>query len=293
MEKDWNCVSSSAITELPRFLGIVKGVDEIRGGALLQGHDTLVECVPPFEERVQKKKLIFARDFLGPLTNEGVPEGSNICLIGPPGVGKTIFCQNLADYFLREHGNCLYVTLDKAPNEVRNDFLELRTVFSEKDHNKRLVFVDGFSWLIGKSQEDYSIENLANLTELSIRIASASCDLAGPILLVFDSVSPLPVYNPENAVVKFLQLLLARMKDWRGIGVYVVQEGVHTSEFCNTLGYLVDGVFDMKLKEAERKIRRYFRIRSLKFTSHDTRWIPFTIQANRGFKLSIGEGETR
>jgi len=120
---------------------------------------------------------------------------------------------------------------------------------------------------------------------LSIRIASAACDLASPILLIFDSVSPLPVYNPENVVVKFLQLLLARVKDWKGIGVYVVQEGVHSGEFCNTLGYLVDGIFDMKMKEERGKITRYFRIRSLKFTSHETKWIPFIIQADRKFKL--------
>jgi KaiC/GvpD/RAD55 family RecA-like ATPase len=283
-------VPSSAVTELPRFPATAKSVDEILSGALLQEHGMLVQGAPRFEETVQERKLIFSPDFLGPLINEGVPGGSNICLIGPPGVGKTIFCQNLADYFLRKGGNCLYVTLDKAPDDVKNDFQELRTDFSEKDHKKRLVFVDGFSWLIGKSQEDYRIENLANLTELSIRIASASCDLAGPILLIFDSVSPLPVYNPENVVVKFLQLLLARIKDWRGMGVYVVQEGVHTNEFCNTLGYLVDGVFDMKMKEEKGKIRRYFRIRSLKFTSHETKWIPFIIQTNRGFKLRYRRG---
>ena len=168
---------------------------------------------------------------------------------------------------------------------MKNDFKQLTTALSENEYKKRLVFVDGFGWLIGKSQEEYHIENLANLTELSIRIAGAACNLTGPILLIFDSISPLPVYNPENVVVKFLQLLLARIKDWKGIGIYVVQEGVHSDEFCNTLGYLVDGIFDMKMNEEKGKISRHFRIRSLKFTSHETKWIPFVILANRKFKL--------
>lgn len=232
-----------------------------------------------------QRKMKFPPNFLGPLIREGLPEGSNISLIGPPGVGKTIFCENLANIFLRNGVNCLYVTLDKSPDDVRNDFQKIGTNVSEKECKKRLVFVDGFSWLIGKSQENYHIDNLGNLTELSIQIASAACDLASPILLVFDSVSPLSVYNPEDVVIKFLQLLLARIKDWKGMGVYVVQEGVHSAEFYNTLGYLVDGIFDMKIKEENEGITRYFRIRSLKSMAHETKWIPFVIQADRNFKL--------
>lgn len=237
-----------------------------------------------------QKKMEFPPDLLGPLIGEGLPEGSNISLTGPPGVGKTIFCENLANNLLQNGVNCLYVTLDKAPDEVRNDFQKIGTNLSEREFVKRLVFVDGFSWLIGKSQEDYNIENLASLTELSIQIASAACDLAGTKLLIFDSISPLSVYNPEDVVIKFLQLLLARIKDWKGVGVYVVQEGVHSAEFYNTLGYLVDGIFDMKMKEEKEEITRYFRIRCLKSMAHETKWIRFVIQADRSFKLKHKRG---
>lgn len=232
-----------------------------------------------------QREMKFPPNFLEPLITEGLPAGSNISLIGPPGVGKTIFCENLAKNFLRDGGNCLYVTLDKSPDEVRNDFQKIGTNLSEKKYKKRMVFVDGFSWLIGKSQEAHHIENLGNLTELSIQIASATCDLAAPILLIFDSVSPLSVYNPEDVVIKFLQLLLARIKDWKGMGVYVVQKGVHSTEFYNTLGYLVDGIFDMRMKEENEEIKRYFRVRCLKSMAHETRWIPFVIQTDRSIKL--------
>jgi KaiC/GvpD/RAD55 family RecA-like ATPase len=283
---------SRAIIELPRFPTSVEGLDEMLSGGLPQGRSMLVRDEPGSGEKAHGRKLIFPPDFLGPIINEGLPEGSNISLIGPPGVGKTVFCENFANDFLRNGGNCLYVTLDKAPDDVKNDFQKLRTDLSEKEYKKRLVFVDGFSWLVGKFPEAYSVENLANLTELSIRIASAACDLASPTLLIFDSVSPLSVYNPENVVVKFLQLLLARVKDWKGMGVYVVQEGVHSDEFCNTLGYLVDGIFDMKLNEENGKVIRYFRIRSLKFTSHETKWMPFVIQAHRKFKMVHRRGRS-
>lgn len=290
MKKDLNHLPSGANIELPRFLTSANGLGKMLSGSLSQESYMLLREPEP-GETAQERKRILPIGLLEPLINEGLPKGSNVSLMGPPGVGKTIFCENLASDFIRKGGNCLYVTLDKAPEDVKNDFRQLRTDLSEEEYKKRLVFVDGFGWLIGKSQEDYRIENLANLTELSIRIASAACDLAGPVLLIFDSVSPLPVYNPENVVVKFLQLLLARIKDWKGMGVYVVQEGVHSNEFCNTLGYLVDGIFDMKMREEKGRITRYFRIRSLKFASHETKWIPFVIQANRKFKLKHRRGE--
>ena len=155
------------------------------------------------------------------------------------------------------------------------------------------MFVDCFSWLTGESREGHHIENLGNLTELSIRIASAACDLTNPLLLVFDSVSPLTVYNPEIVVIKFLQIILARIKDWKGMGIYVVQEGVHSEEFYNTLAYLADGVFDMKISEKKGKLLRHFRIRSLKSMAHETKWIPFVIQTDRSLKLKRRRGNQR
>ncbi len=226
------------------------------------------------------------KKFFGSLINEDLPEGSNISLIGPPGAGKTIFCENLANHFLRNGLGCLYVTLDKSPDDVRLDFQKSGTDLFGKIYQKRLVFVDCFSWLTGESREGHHIENLGNLTELSIRISSAACDLTCPLLLVFDSVSPLTVYNPEVVVIKFLQIVLARMKDWKGMGIYVVQEGVHSEEFYNTLAYLVDGIFDMKISEKNGKLLRHFRIRSLKSMAHETNWIPFDIQTDRSFKLN-------
>ena len=227
----------------------------------------------------------FFTTFLKPLVRSELLEGQSICLFGPPGVGKTVFCENLVRNSIADGLRCLYITLVKSPDDVRTNLQLLGIKTRREERGKRLVFVDGFNWLVGESQEGYHIDNLGNLTELSIQIASAACDVAESAFVIFDSVSPLSVYNPENAVVKFLQILLARIKDWRGIGLLVVQQGVHSQEFCNTLGYLVDGTLEMKIEEESGEITRYFRIQSLKSMAHDTRWVPFNIEANRNFKL--------
>ena len=280
----------SSIIELPEFPISARPLDQTLSVSLQEAPSLPARAETASVESEHGESMVFQPSFLEPFVNEGIPRGSNISLLGPPGIGKTVLCENLATDMLRKGGNCLYVTLDRAPDEIKSDFKRLSPDLSEKEIKKKLIFVDGFSWLVGKTQEDYRIENLTNLTELSIRIASASCNLTTPILMILDSVSPLPVYNPENVVVKFLQLLLARVKSWKGLGIYVVQEGVHTNEFCNTLGYLVDGIFDMKMMEEADKITRYFRIRSLKFASHQTKWIPFVIEPDRRFRLNPIQG---
>jgi KaiC/GvpD/RAD55 family RecA-like ATPase len=55
------------------------------------------------------------------LLEKGVPEGNNILLIGPPGIGKTIFCENFLNACLGDGISCIYVTIDKTPSEVKNN----------------------------------------------------------------------------------------------------------------------------------------------------------------------------
>lgn len=237
------------------------------------------------------KKIEFPSNFLGPLLNGGFPEGSTLALVGPPGAGKTIFCESLANNFLQSDISCLCITTDRAPVDIRNDFRQLGTDVKKMESEKRLVFVDGYGWLAGNSNEIFGVENLANLTELIILTERASNYLNGRILLVLDSVSPLLVHNPEKDVIKFLQLLSARIRNWKGIGIYVVQAGVHSEEFYNALAYLVDGIFDMKIEEEKGTIRRYLRIRNLTFVAHKMTWAPFAIESGRNFKLQNLEAD--
>jgi len=229
-------------------------------------------------------------NFLGQLWNKDIPEGSSILLVGTPGAGKTMFCQSLADSFLKSNFSCLYIAVDRAPVDIRKDFGRLGTDIRRMESEKRLAFVDGYGWLSGKSNETFRIENLANLTELIIVIERASSYLGGRILLVFDSISPLPLHNPEIDVIKFIQLLSARLRNWKGIGIYVMQAGIHSEKFCNALAFLVDGIFEMKMEEEnDGRIRRYFRIRNLRFMTPRMTWTPFVIESGKGLKFQESE----
>lgn len=222
---------------------------------------------------------------LGELFDKDLPEGSSILLIGSPGVGKTVFCESLTNSLLHNGGSCLYVAIDRAPIDIRNDFERLGIDVRRMESEKKLAFVDGYGWLAGKSDETFRIENLANLTELIIMIERASSYLNSRIFIVFDSMSPLPVHNPEIDVLKFLQSLSARVRNWKGTCLYVVQAGVHSERFYNALTFLVDGVFEMKTEETEATIKRYFRISKLRIMAPKMTWIPFVIESRKGFKF--------
>ena len=221
-----------------------------------------------------------------PLAKEGLLEGSSILLLGPPGNGKTIFCDNFAKTYIMNNISCVYVTADKTPSEITYNFLQLGIDLKGEKFKDKMVFVDGYTWLIGKSDEKFCIESLSNLTELNFKISSAISTLPKPALLIFNSISPLSLYNPEAFVLKFLQLLFARIKDYGAIGIFVAQAGVHGQEFYTTMEYLVDGIFDMKIGEDQGNITRFFRIRSLSSVSHDTKWVPFVIDYDRQIKLT-------
>jgi KaiC/GvpD/RAD55 family RecA-like ATPase len=217
--------------------------------------------------------------------NKGLPDGSCVLLVGPPRAGKTIFCESLAANFLQGKMGCLYVAVDRAPADVREDFERLGTDSRKMESEKKLAFVDAYSWLTGESEEMFHIENLANLTEIIIMIERAYTYLNQRLFLILDSVSPLPIHNPEADVIKFLQLLTARLRNWRGTGIYTMQAGVHSENFLNSLTFLVDGVFEMKIKEEEGAIKRFFRIGNLRFAAPRMTWMPYVIEGDKGFRL--------
>lgn len=215
------------------------------------------------------------------LLEYGISEGSNILITGPPGVGKTIFCENIAIECMNQNMNCIYVTTDTTPEEIRNNIS-----LSKSSLEEEITFIDSYTWLTGKSEEKFFVENLNNLTELNFRIISAGSSVEAPFLLIFDSISPLSLYNSEQHVMIFMQRLLAKIKGWKSYGLYIIQSNVHSEEFYNAVGYMVDGIFDMRIRD-EEEINRYFRVRSLKNTSHDTKWIPFSIENDRRMSLQL------
>jgi KaiC/GvpD/RAD55 family RecA-like ATPase len=252
--------------------------------SLLGGISFLIERPVGTYSDIVTKEVEFPLRF-GSILEQGFPRGSTVSLFGFPGAGKTVFCENLVKGFLNGGFRCVYVSTERAPVDIRNDFRILKTDILKMEAHKKLAFIDGYSWLAGGSNEMFCVENLANLPELAMIIEKAYSYLGGESLVVLDSASPLSLHNPEEDVTKFLQLFAAKIRGWKAIGIFVVQAGVHSEGFYNALAYLVDGMFDLRKTEENGTVRRYFRIRNLRFSAHEVGWMPFIIEEGRDLKL--------
>ncbi len=219
---------------------------------------------------------------------EGEIPPSNIFLIGPPGTGKTIFAENIVCEALLKGGKCIYITLDRPPNEVRRSLLTLGVDTNEVEATGRFAIFDGYTWISGRSEETYHVDNLTNLSELIFKVSDAASAVGDSMILVMDSISTLLTYNNEGSIQKFLQVIMARVKEWHGVGLYIAEQGVHSEAFYNSLRFMVDGVLEMKMYEVGGELKRFFRVHTFKMAGHNTRWVPFTIGQHREFVLGKG-----
>lgn len=211
---------------------------------------------------------------LRPFINSEIPLGSNILLIGPPGVGKTVFCENLLCECLKNKKDTLLITLDYAPKDVRKRISMKGIKVSEGEGN--LFFVDGYSWLVGESSEQFHVGNLSNLSDLSVKMFTACNKLSKGVFFAFDSISTLLIYNPENEAQRFLEVNMARMKHVNNIGLWIVEQGIHSSSFYNALRHRADGVLEMRFDEQE-ELMRFIRMHTFKGVAHKMDWMPFVV----------------
>lgn len=213
---------------------------------------------------------------------EKFPENYTLLLSGPPGVGKFEYCLDLVSYYLQKGENVIYITTEQSPDDIKARAKKIVLNLDEYE-GRKLIFIDCFSWSVGEKYEgSFSIDNPANLNEISISLDKAVKKLGKPVRIFFDSISPLFLHNPQSAMSKFFQVLSSRVKSDYGFILYTLQDGVHEPQLVNTLVYLVDGFIQMEFGEGER-LERKLRIHHLRGIPSDPSWVRFEIK--NGFKL--------
>jgi len=210
---------------------------------------------------------------------------SSLLLIGPTGVGKTIFCKHFLHNGLLAGEPCIYVTTSEIPKEIEVSMKSFGLDIEPYKETEMIRLIDGCSWKLGrKSASEYAVDGQQNyLTSLSIIIKKARSNLKN-VRLIFDSVSELTALANQDAVLKFLQILTARIRLNRGKAIFTVASGAHDDHSLNLLRLIFDGILEMKLDDSGKEIKRLLRIFSLKGIRHKTSWTPFNI-TDKGIEL--------
>ncbi|MFQ6135552.1 MAG: RAD55 family ATPase [Candidatus Hydrothermarchaeales archaeon] len=211
------------------------------------------------------------------------PQKYTVLLHGPPGVGKFEYCLDLICYYLQKGEKVIYITTEHSPEEIKNRAMGYGCDLAQYE-NETLLFIDCYSWSVGaRYEKGLNISSPANLSEINVTLEKAVNTLKKPVRIVFESLSPLFLYNPPNVMTKFYQGLNTRAKMDYGFILCTLQEDVHDPAIVNTLIYITDGFLEMEFLD-EGGLKRRMRAHHLKGIDYKAEWIAFEL-TEKGFVL--------
>jgi predicted hydrocarbon binding protein/KaiC/GvpD/RAD55 family RecA-like ATPase len=179
-----------------------------------------------------------------------VPIKNLILLVGPPGSGKSTFCQQTV---LRniEVRPVIYVTTESAPLKVIDS---LREKGLGEALPPALGFVDAFHETVGLSTADRPDTVKASsedLTSLGIAISKMQERMGENSLLVFDSLTSPYLFNGSE-ILRFMRTSLVRFAAEGNAVIAGIDEGCGKPEDLVAMMSLADGLIKIELEDHKK-----------------------------------------
>ncbi|NWG10750.1 PKD domain-containing protein [Candidatus Bathyarchaeota archaeon] len=249
------------------YIGDTARVREVSASSFpLDWNWILITTVPPILLLVlgiswkRKNKLQKFRDFsfFDKITNGGIPDSFSVLIIGGPGSGKSVLCQQLTHTSLNQGKHCIYITYDGFPDEVRDNMGKFHWKTSNYENEGKFAFIDCFSSIAQVAKkEKYSVSQPFSLSDLGIMISKATSERASASRVFLDSTVPLLTNIDQSKVVEFLQDRSARIKGGNGTFIFTLGKETIQPNLLNRLEEVVDCVIELDIsKSQEKTIRR-------------------------------------
>jgi len=179
-----------------------------------------------------------------------IPSENMILLVGPPGSGKSTFCQQavLSNIEMRP---VIYVTTESAPSKV-SDSLRQKGLGGVLPHT--LSFVDAFHETVGlqiAARPDTFNASSEDLTGLGIAISKLRERIGENVLLVFDSLTS-PYLMSGSEILRFMRTTLLRLAAEGDAVLACVDEGCGKEEDLTAMMSTADGIVKIETKEDKR-----------------------------------------
>jgi len=178
-----------------------------------------------------------------------VPPKNMILLVGPPGSGKSTFCQQVILQSLAMDKPIIYVTTEYGPSEAERALKDRGLLEVEPG---LLNFVNAYHETVGLSvseRPDTVHAHCEDLSSISIAISKISERIGRKnVLLVFDSLTS-PYLFSGSEVLKFMKLTLSRFAAEGNSVLACIDEGCSKSEDLVTMMSLSSGVTKMETEK--------------------------------------------
>ncbi len=225
---------------------------------------------------------------LDQLMNGGIRKGSNILLIGPPMTGKKVILNHIMYHgAVKNENGVIAVNTYEPATRFLEWFRENKLALPAS----RIGMVDCITKMMGGEANENDTIKIASspvdLTMIGVKINQFfekffKINKAKNIQLNINSLSTLLMYSNIKTVFKFLHVVTGRVKAAGGLGVYVIESGVHDMLAVASLNQLFDGVIEVKSEND----RNFIRVTGL--SPKPTPWLEYEID---GANVRIGKTE--
>jgi len=231
-------------------------------------------------------------DFFNEVTGGGIPDAFSVMIVGGPGSGKSVLCQQLAYDHLMKGKACVYVTYDCFPDEVRKHMKNFHWDTSIYEQKEMFKFVDCYSSIAGVAgREKHHAKQPFALLDLGVAMAAATDELKQKSpTVILDSTAPLFTRLNPAEVTKFLQDRSARIKGDNGTFFFTVGKGTVPPDLMHKLGEIVDCILELYVHRAKKETLRRLRIIQLRGRRFSDEWIPLKIDSKRGITFLAPKG---
>ena len=209
---------------------------------------------------------------------EGIRRGSNILMIGPPMSQKEVIMYNIMYHGATVNQNAVVtVTTHDSGTQILDWLKENKPIFPLSG----IGIIDSITKSIGGDAVESETIKIAvsplDLTGIGVRIGQFFEDFLKKkdfkkIQLHINSLSTLLMYSSINTVFRFIHVFTGRIKAAGGLGIFVMDSGMHDDQAIATLKQLFDGVIEIKTE----KDVNYIRIMGL--STKPTPWFEYEME---------------
>jgi KaiC/GvpD/RAD55 family RecA-like ATPase len=159
------------------------------------------------------------------VTTGGIPENTATIVYGPPKSGKSVFAYHFLAESIKEGEACIIITTDYGADELARSMSGFN--WSIQDALKcGSIQVIAMIPVAASASPDGSVKSvsLANPTELMLslnEILRLIAERKVKFRAIWDSLTPLFIYNPPMLVAKILREYSSRMKKAGAVGILI------------------------------------------------------------------------